>query len=87
LESANNNDNGFCPPNPCIHYPWVTAPFTDFGPYDHGANFDFKFNPLLCGESFSFNIYYGAGANKDEAVNAIVSIAAEMYSFGKPNVN
>jgi hypothetical protein len=82
LESADSN--GFQTSNPYNFWPWVSAPFTDLGPSDHGANFNFKFDPIPPSESFSFNIYYGAGANQEEAMDAIISVAAEMYSFGKP---
>ena len=34
--------------------------FTNLGPYDVGANFDFQFGALEAGNMFIFNIYYGA---------------------------
>ena len=89
LETADNN--GFSSSNPYVgsigSAPLDTpAPFTDLGPFDHGATFNFKFNALDPGSSFSFKTYYGAGGNQEEAEGALSSVAAEAYSFGKPNV-
>ena len=89
LETAENN--GFSSSNPYVgsvgSAPLDTpAPFTDLGPFDHGATFNFKFNALDPGSSFSFKTYYGAGGNQEEAEGALSSVAAEAYSFGKPNV-
>ena len=83
LDSADNN--GFTSSNPYVDSFGTPAPFTDFGPRDHGANFNFKFNALVPGSSFSFKTYYGAGANQEEAEDALRSVAAEAYSFGKPS--
>ena len=85
LESADSN--GFQSSDPYANDPWTAAPFTNFGPLDHGATFNFKFDPIEPGKSFTFNIYYGAAANQEEAVSAVANVAAEAYSFGKPNVN
>ncbi|KAL7463371.1 hypothetical protein ACHAXS_003745 [Conticribra weissflogii] len=60
------------------------APFTDLGPQDHGAAFDFQFGPLNQGESVTFNIYYGAAGSEVEAQEALGIVAAEVYSIGKP---
>ena len=84
LETA--NDNGFTNSNPYVGSGGTPAPFTDLGPVDRGANFNFKFDALAPGSSFSFKTYYGAGANQEEAEDALSSVAAEAYSFGKPNV-
>jgi hypothetical protein len=75
LESADSN--GFTDSNPYVNTPWTAAPFTDLGPTDHGANFNFKFDPLPPGGTFSFNIYYGAAANQEEALHAVFSVDAE----------
>lgn len=61
------------------------APFTDFGPYDHGAMFQFKFDPLPPGATKTFNIYYGAAGNQADAEAALQAVRAEVYSFGKPS--
>lgn len=61
------------------------APFTDLGPRDHGTAFDFQFGPLNVGESVTFNLYYGAAANEQEAREALAIVAAEVYSIGKPS--
>ena len=60
------------------------APFTDLGPDDHGAAFDFQFEPLAAGESFTFKTYYGAAGNEADAEAALGAVGAEVYSFGKP---
>jgi len=60
------------------------GPFTDLGPQDHGAAFQFQFGPLATGESVTFNTYYGAAANEAGAKEALGIVGAEVYSFGKP---
>lgn len=55
------------------------------GPSDQGALFDFTFGALAAGETKTFKIFYGAGANRAEALSAITAVGAEMYSFGMPS--
>ena len=78
-------DNGFNDPNPLspLSVLNATAPFTNDGPYDHGAGFDFRFEPLAVGASYSFNIYYGAAENTTAAEEVVSKVAGEVYSFGK----
>jgi hypothetical protein len=78
------NDNGFNHPNPLLALDdlGATAPFTNDGPSDHGAAFDFQFDPLAVGASYSFNIYYGAAENTTVAEEAISNVAGEVYSIG-----
>ena len=79
------NNNGFSTSDPYASSSGVSAPFTNLGPIDHGANFDFRFDPLNPGDAFSFNIYYGATGNQEDAEEALLLVSAEAYSFGKPN--
>ena len=81
LVSASNN--GFGTSDPYIVNDGISAPFTDFGPLDHGARFDFNFGSLEAGELIQFNIYYGAAETEGAAEVALVSVSAEVYSFGK----
>ena len=87
LDTADSN--GFSSSDPYVNSltsGYTSAPFTDLGPTDHGATFNFKFNALDPGSKFSFKTYYSAGANQGEAEIALGSVATEAYSFGKPNV-
>jgi hypothetical protein len=63
------------------------APFTDLGPGDHGAGFDFKFGPLDAGDCMVFNIYYGAAASQADAEDAVSCVDAEVYAFAKPSID
>ncbi len=56
---------------------------TDLGPFDHGANFDFDFGPLAAGESFSFEIFYGADLTERGILSALASVGAEIFSLGQ----
>lgn len=56
---------------------------TDFGPFDHGANFDFDFGALLAGESFTFEIFYGAALTEGGAIAALAAVGAEIFSLGQ----
>ena len=91
LVSANNN--GFAPSDPyesMYDLGQLTgrggrmAPFSNYGPNDHGANFQFEFDPLDAGKSLSFNIYYGAAESQKDAEGALRSVLAEAYSLAKP---
>lgn len=64
-----------------------TGDFTDLGPADHGSNFDFGFGALLAGESFSFDIFYGAAATEADAFAALGAVAAELFSLGQCNID
>lgn len=86
------NNDGFATANPLgsresgvVDPPLVTGSFTDEGPRDHGALFDFDFGELLPGESKSFFTYYGAAADEIDALGAIGQVQAEAYSIGQPN--
>lgn len=79
-------DNGFQSPNPLIPDSGIECPvnanFSYCGPDDHGALFDFDFGTLAPGESKTFNIYYGAAFNTGDALAALGTVGAEVYSFG-----
>ena len=78
-------DNGFINSNPYVSLSGYPAPFTDRGPDDTGAAFQFRFDPLASGETTVFNIYYGAAGSQAEAVGAIAAAGLEVFSFGKPS--
>jgi uncharacterized repeat protein (TIGR01451 family) len=86
--------SGNCPydsPDPlqpsthCGATPFHTGFFTDAGPTDEGALFDFGFDPLAPGESVTFLIYYGAAASEADAEQAVADVHAKTWSFGEPN--
>lgn len=62
-----------------------TGSFTDAGPADHGALFDFAFGSLAPGASKSFTTFYGGSANEENALAALAAVGAEAYSFGQPS--
>jgi hypothetical protein len=75
---AGATNHAFNHPNPLTPLNGTIDPFTDFGPYDHGACFDFDFGSLGAGESVVFNICYGAAStNKLAAGEALSKVAAK----------
>lgn len=85
-------DNGFVNGDPFgsgrfALVPGAEGDFVDSGPFDHGAVFDFGFGKLLVGESYSFDIFYGASLSEDNAFNALNAVKAEVYSFGQSDDN
>jgi type IV pilus assembly protein PilY1 len=88
-----SSDNGFASPDPLeggrddLAGCGTTTDFTDCGAADHGAIFDFGFGDLAVGESLSFSIFYGATANEADALAALGTIGAELYSFGQSSDN
>lgn len=80
--------NPLSSPGPSVGVPPTTlvsgSPDYLSGPTDQGALFDFKFGSLAPGGTQKFRIFYGAGANRAEALSAVVSAGAEMYSLGMP---
>ena len=94
LESAGGNvrfasNNGFATSNPLVDpseiYPYgtINSNFIQKGPADHGSVFDFAFGDLSPGQSRTFNIFYGAGANLSEAQNTIAILRPDVWSFGQ----
>lgn len=67
-------------------YGLVNVDFTDVGPCDHGALFDFGFDALDPFESMSFKTFYGGttGASAEQdMLNALAAVGAEVYSLGQ----
>jgi len=79
------SNNGFMSSNPLAFFGGTPAPFTDLGPRDHGAAFDFGFGQLAPGASKTFKIFYGGAGNETDALTALGAVGAEAYSFGQPN--
>jgi type IV pilus assembly protein PilY1 len=82
------NDNGFATSNPFGGSPpnlagCAAGNFTDCGPADHGAVFDFAFPALAAGESRVFNIFYGAAGTEAAADLARTVAGVEVYSYGQ----
>ncbi len=86
---ANTND-GFASANPLAPtsgggVTLRTGNFTDAGPDDHGALFDFGFGILAPGSSRDFTIWYGAAADEAGAMLALARAEAQVYSLGQPS--
>ena len=62
-----------------------TGSFTDAGPADHGALFDFDFGSLAAGATREFKTFYGAAATETGAINALNAVGVEAYSLGEPS--
>lgn len=82
------SNDGFASSNP-LEGPsdiGFTGNFTNAGPDDHGALFDFTFGSLSPGQVLTFITLYGAAANEAQAIEVLRAVGAEAYSFGKPNL-
>jgi hypothetical protein len=79
------SNNGFATANPLAGPSDIgqTGSFTDAGPSDHGALFDFQFADLAPGAAQEFFTYYGAAGNEASALAALAAVQAEAYSFGQ----
>jgi type IV pilus assembly protein PilY1 len=77
------NNNGFCDSNPLAGCSGTPGDFIDLGPFDHGANFDFRFDGLDADESFTFTIFYGAAPTERGALVSLNAVGAEVYSLGQ----
>ena len=82
------SNNGFASANPLSGPGFISGEvrgnFTDSGPNDHGALFDFgNFGVLEPGGKTSFNIYYGAAENQANAMTAISAVNARVFSIAK----
>jgi hypothetical protein len=81
-------DNGFATPDPLaatadrISCP-LNANFVDCGPEDHGSDFLFQFEALAAGATRTFSIFYGAAPTEAEALTALSSVGAGLYSLGQ----
>lgn len=100
LGVANGNNvrgtsrDGFSSANPLASRnsslgPTACAPndsnFTDCGPADHGALFDFEFEALANGATREFTTYYGSAGNETNMLAALASVGAGLYSLGQPS--
>ena len=65
--------------------PPVNGNFTNSGPDDHGAVFDFSFGALAPGATQDLTIFYGAAPSEADALLALAAVQAEVYSLGKPS--
>lgn len=63
----------------------ATGFFTNYGPRDQGALFDFDFGWLSRGDSVTFTLFYGAALTEQEALDAIQVVGANVYALGKPS--
>jgi hypothetical protein len=75
--------NGFNLPDPLASHSGVPGDFTDLGPGDLGAHFDFVFGSLKVGEVKSFVTYYGAAKDEASALAALATVGASTYSLGQ----
>lgn len=83
------NNNGFCssdPLDPCSDI-GASGDFIDAGPSDIGAVFGFDFGALAAGETYTFNIFYGAALTEASALSSLSSVGAQIYSFGQASTD
>ena len=85
-----STDDGFANANPetarlntGIMSGTINTDFSAKGPADHGSLFVFDFGTLLVGESYTFDIFYGAGANLADALSLLSLVSPELYSLGQ----
>jgi type IV pilus assembly protein PilY1 len=83
-----SHDNGFNTANPLggdspLNAATADVDFFDDGPADHGAYFRFNFGTIADGDSYSFNIFYGATGDEASALAAIAAESIELYSLGQ----
>ncbi|RKH54351.1 hypothetical protein, partial [Corallococcus llansteffanensis] len=84
------DSNGFDSLDPLAPHgalPTGTPTFTDLGPGDLGAHFDFQLGALAPGRVRSFRTYYGAAASQNAALNALATVGVGTYSLGQGNWN
>lgn len=78
------NNNGFTTLDPLAAHP-TTGPLADNGPGDLGSHMDFRLGSLEPGATRSFVTYYGAAPTEKQALGALSSVGAGLYSLGQPN--
>ena len=93
LESAGGNvrfasNNGFADSDPRsyphpFYPPSINSNFIQQGPSNNGSVFDVAFGELDPGQSRTFNIFYGAGANLSEAQSTIAILKPNVWSLGQ----
>ncbi len=57
--------------------------FTDCGPQDHGAVFDFEFGAVAVNGELKFTTYYGAAVTERDALANLAAVGAGIYSLGQ----
>ena len=97
LESAGGNvrfasNNGFATSDPRSYERellsgTINSNFFQRGPANQGSVFDVAFGDLDPGQSRTFNIFYGAGANLSEAQSTIAILKPDVWSFGQSATN
>lgn len=86
-----SSDDGFVDGNPNVPLTTLSPDavlngnFTDSGPTDHGAVFDFSFGTLAVGATQDIQIFYGAAASEADALLALGDVGAEVFSLGQPS--
>jgi len=82
-------DNGFASADPSKTNTTRSCPananFTDCGPDDHGALFDFQFGAVAVDAELKFITYYGAANTETAALTALGDVGAGIYSLGQSN--
>lgn len=84
----NSGDNGFISSDPQVSNFEIMpgtfrTNFIDFGPDDHGAVFDLQLGPINPGKKVTLKMFYGAAPTTSDALNAINSVGANIYSIAK----
>jgi PEP-CTERM motif len=87
---SRSHDDGFSSANPLASTGPLTAgtlnqDFTDVGPSDHGAYFNFNFGTITAGSSYVFSVFYGGGLSETSVLGAIGAAGIELYSLGQSN--
>lgn len=85
---AFSSNDGFAPADPLAGPSDIGAVglFVDEGPYDHGALFDLQLPELDPGQAVTFTMFYGAAANETDALAALTSADATLYSLAQPDL-
>jgi type IV pilus assembly protein PilY1 len=86
-----STDNGFASANPMTAAldGGIVGPINadgTTGPADHGSLFTFGFGNLLDGADYTFNIFYGAGADETDALALLSQVGPELYTLGESNL-
>ncbi len=87
---SKSHDDGFASSDPLsasnsdgILSGTLNQDFTDSGPFDHGAYFNFNFGTITAGSSYVFSVFYGGGFNESSVLGAIGDAGIELYSLGQ----
>jgi len=85
--AVDNNFTSLDPLAPNISFMGGTGDFTNLGPGDLGAQFDFRLGSLAVGEVRSFRTFYGAAGSQADALGALTAAGVSTYSLAKGNWN